>query len=43
MRACLMATAKNEAPYLLEWVAHQQTVGFTDIILFQNDSGDLTH
>ncbi|HSF63795.1 MAG TPA: glycosyltransferase family 2 protein, partial [Paracoccaceae bacterium] len=43
MRAALVATAKNEAPFLLEWVAHHLEVGFTDIILYQNDSDDLTH
>lgn len=42
-RAALVATAKNEAPFLLEWVAHHLEVGFTDIILYQNDSDDLTH
>lgn len=42
-RAVLVATAKNEAPFLLEWVAHHLEVGFTDIILYQNDSDDLTH
>lgn len=43
MRACLITTAKNEAPYFLEWVAHHLEVGFTDIVIFQNDSDDLTH
>lgn len=43
MRAFLVATAKNEAPYFLEWVAHHMEVGFTDIVIFQNDSDDLTH
>lgn len=42
-RAFLVATAKNEAPYFLEWVAHHLEVGFTDIVIFQNDSDDLTH
>lgn len=42
-KACLVATAKNEAPFLLEWVAHHLEVGFTDLIVFQNDSDDLTH
>ena len=43
MRAFLVTTAKNEAPYFLEWVAHHLEVGFTDIVDFQNDSDDLTH
>lgn len=42
-RAFLVGTAKNEGPYLLEWVAHHLEVGFTDIALYQNDSDDLTH
>lgn len=43
LRAFLVTTAKNEAPYFLEWVAHHLEVGFTDIVVFQNDSDDLTH
>lgn len=43
MRATLVATAKNEGPYILEWVAHHRLVGFTDILFFQNDSDDFTH
>ena len=42
-KTCLVATAKNEAPFLLEWVAHHLEAGFTDLIIFQNDSDDLTH
>lgn len=41
-RFVLVATAKNEGPYLLEWVAHHLLVGFNDIIIFQNDSDDTT-
>lgn len=41
--AFLVTTAKNEAPYFLEWVAHHLEVGFTDIVIFQTDSDDLTH
>jgi hypothetical protein len=42
-KAFLVTTARNEAPYYLEWVAHHLEVGFTDIVIFQNDSDDLTH
>lgn len=42
-RFCLVATARNEAPYLLEWVAWHRLIGFDEIIVFQNDSDDLTH
>ncbi len=39
----LVATAKNEGPYFLEWVAHHRMIGFDTILLYQNDSDDLTH
>lgn len=39
----LVATVKNEGPYLWEWVAHHKSIGFDNIIIFQNDSNDLTH
>ena len=39
----LVATAKNEGPYVLEWVAHHRAIGFTDILVYQNDSDDMTH
>lgn len=42
-KAFLVTTAKNEAPYFLEWVAYHQEIGFTDIVVYQNDSDDLTH
>lgn len=42
-RCCLVATVRNEGPYLLEWVAWHRMIGFTDVIVFQNDSDDLTH
>lgn len=39
----LVATVKNEGPYLWEWVAHHKSIGFDNIVIFQNDSNDLTH
>lgn len=33
---------KDEAPYLLEWVAHHLAVGFTDILVYTNDCTDGT-
>lgn len=42
MSNTLVATAKNEAPYLLEWVAYHRMIGFDNILIFQNDSNDLT-
>jgi len=40
MRFTLVTTAKNEGPYFLEWVAHHRRIGFTDILVYQNDSQD---
>ena len=33
---------KDEAPYLIEWVAHHLAVGFTDLLVFTNDCSDGT-
>ena len=32
----LVATVKNEGPYLLEWFAHHNSIGFDNIVIFQN-------
>ena len=39
----LVATVKDEGPYLWEWVAYHRMIGFHNIIIFQNDSADGTH
>ena len=39
----LVATVKDEGPYLWEWVAYHRMIGFDNIIIFQNDSTDGTH
>ena len=41
-RAFLVATAKNEGPFLLEWVAHHLAIGFTDLVVYTNDCSDGT-
>jgi hypothetical protein len=41
-RVMLVTTVKDEGPNILEWVAHHRRVGFTDIVVFQNDSTDTT-
>lgn len=41
--ATLVATAKNEGPFFWEWVAWHRSIGFEKIVIFQNDSDDLTH
>lgn len=43
MSYTLVATAKNEGPYFLEWVAYHRMIGFDNILIYQNDSDDLTH
>ncbi|NBZ88752.1 glycosyltransferase family 2 protein [Stagnihabitans tardus] len=42
MRATLITTLKNEASFLLEWVAHHRALGFTDLVIFTNDCEDGT-
>ena len=32
----LVATVKNEGPYLWEWVAHHNSIVFNDTVIFQN-------
>ncbi|MDQ0507492.1 DUF6270 domain-containing protein [Xanthobacter agilis] len=40
--ALLMARAKNEAPYLLEWVCYHKLLGFDEILIYSNESDDYT-
>ena len=42
MSYTLVTTAKNEGPYFLEWVAYHRWIGFENILVYQNDSNDLT-
>ena len=42
MRALLITCVKNEAAYLLEWLAHHRACGFTDFLVFSNDCSDGT-
>ena len=42
MRATLVLTVKNEAAFLLEWLAHHRTLGFTDVLAFSNHCSDGT-
>jgi hypothetical protein len=34
---------KNEAPYILEWVAHHLVIGFDHIVVLTNDCTDTTN
>ncbi|MHA7852469.1 glycosyltransferase family 2 protein [Roseovarius sp.] len=38
----IMTTMKNEGPFLLEWIAHNLTLGFTGFVIFTNDCEDGT-
>ena len=42
-RTCiLVATVKDEGPYLLEWLAYYKVIGFSKAIIFHNDCSDYT-
>lgn len=42
MRLLAVLTVRNEAAFLLEWLAHHRAVGFTDFLVFSNDCQDGT-
>lgn len=42
MKILAVLTVRNEAAYLLEWLAHHQTAGITDFLVFSNDCDDGT-
>lgn len=42
MRFLAVLTVRNEAAFLLEWLAHHQQVGFTDFLVFSNNCQDGT-
>jgi Glycosyl transferase family 2 len=42
MRTTAVLTVRNEAAFLLEWIAHHKGVGFTDILVLSNDCDDGT-
>lgn len=42
MRAVAITCVKNEAAFLIEWLAHHRAVGFTDFLVFSNDCDDGT-
>ena len=37
---CLVSPARNEGPYLLEWIAWHRVVGFGDIVVLTHDCTD---
>ena len=42
MRYLAVLTVRNEATFLLEWLAHHKAVGFTDFLIYSNDCDDGT-
>ena len=37
---CILATARNEGIYLLDWIAHHRSIGIDHIILYTNGNDD---
>jgi hypothetical protein len=42
MRILCITSVRNEAPFLLEWIAHLMGAGVTDFLIFSNDCEDGT-
>ena len=42
MQATAVLTVRNEAAFLIEWIAHHKGVGFADILVLSNDCDDGT-
>lgn len=42
MQALLILTVKNEGAFLLEWLTHHLTLGFTHVLAYSNDCADGT-
>ena len=38
----IITCMKNEAPFILEWVAYHRSIGFNDFLVFTNDCDDGT-
>lgn len=41
-RFTIVTTMKNEGPFMLEWIAYNRAIGFTDFLIFTNDCADGT-
>jgi len=41
-RRAIVTTMKNEGPFMLEWVAYNRVIGFTDVMIFTNHCEDGT-
>jgi len=42
LRILSVTSVRNEAPYLLEWIAHHRGAGLTDFLIYSNDCDDGT-
>lgn len=42
LRILMVTTMRNEAPFVLEWLAHHRAIGFTDFLIYTNDCEDGT-
>ncbi len=42
MRVLVITTMRNEAPFILEWLAYHQHIGVTDFLIYSNDCEDGT-
>lgn len=40
LRATVVSSMRNEGPFIVEWVAWQRLIGFTDIVVVTNDCTD---
>lgn len=41
-RCAIVTTMKNEGPFMLEWVAFNRSIGFTDFLIYTNNCDDGT-
>lgn len=41
-RSAIITTMKNEGPFMLEWVAYNRAIGFTDFLIYTNHCDDGT-
>lgn len=41
-RRLIVTTMKNEGPFMLEWVAYNRVIGFTDFLIYTNNCDDGT-
>ncbi len=42
LQSVIVTTMKNEGPFMLEWVAYNRLIGFTDFLIYTNDCDDGT-